>query len=121
MLNIYTEHIGNLAIIECDGRIASAKAASRLGEAVTAEVDAEAVVVDLTGVDVVNRSALKMFAFLQRWGQTHDVQLKMFGPTHAVRDRLRRAKLDVAGLHEMIVILARAEEQEQKFTCDRAA
>ena len=121
MLKILTEHIGNMVIVECDGQIASAQAARRLGEAVTSEIDAEAVVLDLTEVDGLTRRVVRMFSFLQRWAKAHDIELKVFGPSESIRDQLRQANFEIAGLHEMIVLLARAKEWQEKYVAAWAA
>ena len=44
MLNVNVDHIGDLAILECDGRIVQSEAAFKLREVITSQRDARTVV-----------------------------------------------------------------------------
>lgn len=120
-MKIETENIGDMTIVECDGRIASHGAASKLGEAVASQRDAKVIVLDLTELYVVAGDVLRMLVFLQHWAYNHSIQLKFFGPSQLVRDKLERAKLEIASIHEMMALPALAEEQEQTFKTAPAA
>jgi hypothetical protein len=54
-----------------------------------------------------------MLAFLQRWAQDREIELKLFTPSPSVMDELQRTRdnltLDIATLHDMMRILARAK------------
>ena len=116
MLKIQTENIGNLAIVECEGRIVNSESAFRLRNAVTSQIDASVTVLDLTEVHALDGGGLGMLVFLQRWAHDHHIQLKLFNPSFSVRHRLENAstlyEFDIARLHEMTELLIRAEEQQ---------
>jgi len=73
MLRIQTENIGNLAILECEGRIVNSESAFRLRNAVTSQTDASVTVLDLTEVHALDGGGLGMLVFLQRWAHDHHV------------------------------------------------
>jgi anti-anti-sigma factor len=116
MLKIQTENIGNLAILECEGRIVNSESAFQLRNAVTSQIDASVTVLDLTEVHALDGGGLGMLVFLQRWAHDHHIQLKLFNPSSSVRHRLEHAstlyEFDIARLHEMTELLIRAEEQQ---------
>jgi len=88
MLRTHIENIGDVAIIECEGRIVQSEAAFQLRDAVTAQKDARVVVLDLSEVSSIEGGGLGMLWYLQRWAQDNDVRLKLFNPAGRVRDRL---------------------------------
>ena len=53
MLNLSVENIGDLAVVQCEGRIVQSEAAFKLREAVTSQGDARVVVLDLSEVHAV--------------------------------------------------------------------
>jgi anti-anti-sigma regulatory factor len=113
MLNLATERIGELAIVECQGRIVRSEAAYRLRQVIMSLRDALIVVLDLSEVGAIEGGGLGMLLFLQRWAYDRGIQLKLFNPTRAVRDRLERAgpipAFDFPSLHEMMALLANAD------------
>ena len=115
MLSIHTENIGEMAVIECEGRIVRSEAAFKLGEAVTSHIDARIIVLDLSEVSAIDEGGLGMLLFLQRWAYDHDIRLKLFNPRQSVRDRLEHAnsmrQFYIATLDEMMALLVRADSQ----------
>jgi len=115
MLRVQAEHIGFLAMIECEGRIVNSDAAFRLRNAVVCEADAGIIVLDLTEVTALEGGGLGMLVFLQRWAHDHSIRLKLFNPRPSIRWRLEHAstlyEFDFASLGEMTDILSRAEVQ----------
>lgn len=115
MLRVNSEKIGELAIIECEGRIVRSDAAFKLREAVNAQRDARTIVLDLTEVPVIDGGGLGMLVFLQRWASDHDIRLKLFNPHGSVRDRLEHVssmrEFDIATLDEMTALLDRADRR----------
>jgi hypothetical protein len=53
MLKLSVENIGDLAVVQCEGRIVQSEAAFKLREAVTLQGDARVVVLDLSEVRAV--------------------------------------------------------------------
>ncbi len=115
MLTIHTENIGDLAIVECEGRLVRSEAAFQLRDAVTLQTDARVIVLDLTEVHALEGGGLGMLIYLQRWAQDHDIRLKLFNPSLSTRHRLEQAstmqEFEIASLFEMSTLLTRAEQQ----------
>jgi anti-anti-sigma regulatory factor len=115
MLDLHVEKIGDLAVVECEGRIVRSEAAFQLREAVTALRNARIIVLDLSEVRAIEGGGLGMLLFLQRWAYDCDIQFKLFNPTRSVRDTLALvnsiAELDIATLHEMMALLANADSR----------
>src|SRR5215469_15839758 len=108
----YSHRSGEMAVVECEGRVVRSDAAFKLRNAVTSLHDTRIIVIDLSKVRVIEGGGLGMLAFLRRWAQDHDIQFKLFNPTKAVHDRLEAAnsfpQSDFASLHEMMTLLQRA-------------
>jgi anti-anti-sigma regulatory factor len=115
MLTVHIENIGDLAVIECEGRIVRSEAAFKLRDAVTLQSDTRIIVLDLSEVSAIEGGGLGMLLFLQRWAQDHDIRLKLFNPRQFVRDRLERVssmrEFDIATLDEMMALLTHADSR----------
>ena len=115
MLNVNVDHIGDLAILECDGRIVQSDAAFKLREVITSQIDARTVVLDLSQVDAIEGGGLGMLVFLQRWAQDHDIRFKLFNPRRSVRERLKKvhsmSEFDIPALDELMAVLAQADRR----------
>jgi len=115
MFNVHIDKIGEMAVVECEGRISQDDDALRLRDAVTAQRDARTIVLDLSELTAIERGSLGMFLFLQRWAQDYDIRFKLFNPSKFVRERLRKAssisEFDIPTLDEMMALLARADRQ----------
>ena len=106
MLKVNIDNIGDLAIVECEGRIVRSEAAFKLRDVVTSQSDAHTVVIELSEVRAIEGGGLGMLVFLQGWACDHDIRLKLFNPSSSVRKRLSLvsslAKFDIPTLDEMI-------------------
>lgn len=115
MLSVQMDKIGDMAIVECEGRIVRSDDALKLHNAVTSHKDAQIIVLDLSEVADVEGSGLPMLVFLQRWAHDHDVQLKLFNPSHTVQLRLEQViaipEFEVAPLGEMMALLSQADSR----------
>src|SRR5580700_7201087 len=115
MLSIRTENIGEMAVIECEGRIVRSEAAFELRKAVNLQSDARIIVLDLSEVTAIEGGGPGMLVFLQRWAHDHDIRLKLFNPRQPVRARLEQAnsmrEFDIATLDEMMALLACADSR----------
>lgn len=125
MLSVHIENIGDMAVIECAGRIVQDDAAFKLREAVTLQSDAQIILLDLSEVTAIASGGLGMLVFLQRWAQDRDIRLKLFNPRESVRERLMGASpmrdFDIATLDEMTALLdvadarySRAAQQDSR-------
>jgi anti-anti-sigma factor len=115
MLTLRVEHIGDMAIVECKGRIVRSDATLKLHEAVTAQQNARIVVLDLTQVRALEGCGLGMLWFLQRWTEDHDIQFKLYNPINSVRDKLEHnhaeLRFDIATFEEMVSLVDHADSQ----------
>ena len=113
MLSVHIENIGDMAVIECEGRIVQSEDAFKLREAVNLQADTLTIVLDLSEVSAIAGGGLGMLVFLQRWAQDHDIRLKLFNPRQSVRNTLEHASsmrgFDIATLDEMMALLAVAD------------
>lgn len=115
MLSIHVENIGEMAVIECEGRIVRSDAAFELRRAITLQSDVRIIVLDLSEVSAIEGGGLGMLAFLQRWAEDRGIKLKLFNPRCSVRDRLERVNsmgaFDIATLDEMMALLAHNDDR----------
>jgi anti-anti-sigma regulatory factor len=119
MLSVHIENIGEMAIIECEGRIVQSEDAFELHKAVNLQSDARIIVLDLSEVTVIAGGGLGMLMFLQRWAYDHNIRLKLFNPSQSVQDRLEHAssmrEFDIATLDEMMALLAYAGYADARY------
>lgn len=115
MLKLNVDNIGDLAIVECEGRIVQGESAFKLRDVVTSQSDARTVVIELSEVRAIEGGGLGMLVFLQRWARDHDIRLKLFNPSKSVRERLKLvsslANFDIPTLDEMMGLLGDADSQ----------
>jgi anti-anti-sigma regulatory factor len=115
VLGVCIRKIGELAVVECEGRLVRSEATFELRAAVTSQREAHIIVLDLSEVSAIEGGGLGMLVFLQRWACDHDIRFKLFNPTESVRDRLERAssmpEFDIATRDEMMALLACADSQ----------
>jgi anti-anti-sigma regulatory factor len=115
MLTVHTENIGDMAVIECEGRIVRSDAAFELRKAFNLQSDARIIVLDLSEVTALEGGGLGMLVFLQRWAHDHGIRLKLFNPRLSVRDRLEHSnsirEFDIASLDELMALLACAQDE----------
>jgi anti-anti-sigma regulatory factor len=115
MLSIRVENVGDLAILECRGRIVRSESVFKLRDTVQAQAAANIIALDLSAVDAIGGGGLGMLAFLDRWAREHDIQFKLFDPSRSVVEGLVSNRsilnLEIATFHEMMDILAEADSQ----------
>src|ERR1700737_716073 len=115
MMNLSVENIGDLAVVQCEGRIVQSEAAFKLRKAVTLQGDARVVVLDLSQVQALEGGGIGMLLFLQRWAHDHNIRFKLFNPSKSVRARLDQAsslfEFDIPTLDEMMSLLGLPESE----------
>ena len=111
MLTIHTDRVGDIAIIECSGRLVQSNSAFALRDAVMIHDDARVILLDLSSVTSVEGGGLGMLMFLERWAYDHDISFKLFNPTRSVKERLDLANsipdFEVATADEVRALLSR--------------
>lgn len=112
-MRLHMDRMGEMAVVECQGRIVRDAAAFRLRDAVTSQADARAIVLDLSEVYALGGAGLEILVFLRRWAFEHDIRLKLFNPSRFVLHRIEQAgsicEFEIANLHQMMALLARSE------------
>ena len=115
MLTLRMDHIGDMAIVECKGRIVRSDATLKLHEAVTAQENVRIVVLDLTQVRALEGGGLGMLWFLQRWSEDHGIHFKLYNPINSVRDKLEHnnamLRFDILTFEEMVSLVDHADIQ----------
>ena len=84
-MEIHVEHIGDLAVVECQGRIFRNDAAYNLRDAVMSQAASTGIILDLSQVYTMDDGVLYMLVRLQRWAGEHNLELKLFNPTSFIR------------------------------------
>lgn len=114
MFSILTEKSGDVAILQCQGRIVRGEAVYTLRDAVTAQRNVRIIVLDLSFLDTLDGSGLGMMLFLHRWTSEHGIQLKLVNPSHFVREMLERTRLtcvfDVSSVYDAVMILRTTDD-----------
>jgi anti-anti-sigma regulatory factor len=115
MLAIHVENMGDLAVVECKGRIVRSESVFKLRDVVQAQADARIIAVDLSEVEAMGGGGLGMLTFLDRWAREHDIEFKLFSPSRSVMEGLvgNRSVLnfEIVTFHEMMSILAHSDSQ----------
>ena len=118
MLTINTDKIGDMVVIECEGRIGNADSATRLRDAVMAQEDVSVLVIDLSEVDSIEGAGLAVLGFLQRWARKNGYRIKLFNPSRLVRNLLNHTgssiQFEIASLEETMALLA-GDDSEMRW------
>jgi len=61
--------MGELAVVECEGRIVQSEAAFKLRQTVTSQTDARIGALELSEVHAIEGGGLGMLVFLRRWAR----------------------------------------------------
>jgi anti-anti-sigma factor len=80
-VNLHVDHIGDLAVVECQGRIFPNDAAFDLRDTILSQAEASAIILDLSQVYALGDNILGMLVRLHRWAVEHNVDLRLFNPT----------------------------------------
>jgi ABC-type transporter Mla MlaB component len=88
MLAVGTERIGDLAVVECQGRIVRSEDAFKLRDTVTPLGHSRIIALDLSSVSAIEGGGLELLQFLRRWAYDREIQLKLFNPTRVERPQL---------------------------------
>jgi anti-anti-sigma factor len=88
-----TEQIGDVAVLQCAGRMVSTQALLLLKDAVTSLSQFRVVVLDLSEVDMLDAGGLGMLVSLHNWACANSTQLKLVNPSKLVRQMLELTRL----------------------------
>jgi anti-anti-sigma factor len=115
MLNVTVDKIGELAVVECEGRLVQSESAHTLREAVTSQTDARIVVLDLSEVRAMGGIGFCTLVLLRRWARAHNIRFLLFNPSKSVQSRLNRARsiaeFYLPSFEEMMALLSYASSR----------
>lgn len=115
MLNVTVDKIGELVVVECEGRIVQSDSVCKLREAVTSLTDARIVVLALSEVSALGGGGLGMLVFLQRWARGKNIRFLLFSPSQSVQSALKRARsiaeFYIPSFEEMMALLVYANSR----------
>ena len=113
--HINVDKVGDMAVVECEGRFVRSEEAFKLRDAVASQTDANVIVLDLTEMRAIGGGAIGVLVFLQRWCRDHNIRFKLFNPSRFVREKLQHtnslSEFDIASLDEMMALLGRADSR----------
>jgi anti-anti-sigma factor len=106
---IQSQRAGDVAILQCYGRIVRGESLVNLRNAVTQLQKVRIVVLDFSGVETIDGGGLGMLVFLRRWTADNATQLKLVNPNAFVREMLERTHLtgifDISSVEDAVEIL----------------
>jgi anti-anti-sigma regulatory factor len=115
MMAIHVENLGDLAVVECKGRVVRSESVFKLRDVVQAQAHARVIALDLSEVEAMGGGGLGMLVFLDQWARNHDIQFKLFSPSRSVIEGLvsNRSVLnfEIVTFHEMMNILAQSDQR----------
>lgn len=108
-LTIKRDQTGDVAILQCVGRIVRGEPLHFLKNAVTSLKNPRMVVLDLSDVEMLDGGGLGMLVFLHRWTRDNGIQLKLVNPSTFVREMLDRTRLtclfNVSSIDDVFAVL----------------
>ena len=90
---IKIEQAGDVAVLQCAERIVRGEALHVLKDAVTSLPRARVIVLDLSGVRMIDCGGLGMLVFLRCWTRDNGIQLKVVNPSNFARQMLELTQL----------------------------
>jgi anti-anti-sigma regulatory factor len=115
MMAIHVENLGDLAVVECKGRVVRSESVFKMRDVVLSQAHARIIALDLSEVEAMGGGGLGMLVFLDQWARNHDIQFKLFSPSRSVVEGLvsNRSVLnfEIVTFHEMMSILAQSDSR----------
>jgi len=112
---ISTEQIGDVAVLQCAGRVVGPESLTALKEAVTGLSQLRVIVLDLSSVEMLDARGLGMLVFLHNWACATGMQVKLVNPS-----KLVRAMLEVTELTSVLHVSSVDDVIEMFCTSPRA-
>ena len=122
MLDIHLEVVGDVSIVQCQGRIVHSDSVFHLRDVILSQRNSRVVVLDLSEVEAIEGGAIGMLSYLHRWANDCSIKLKLFNPSGTVRERLEHTympTLDIATTDEVIALLELAHDARPHRINDR--
>ena len=120
---ISTEQSGDVAVLQCAGRVVGPESLTALKEAVTSLSQLRVIVLDLSSVEMLDARGLGMLVFLHNWACATGIQVKLVNPSKLVREMLEVTRLTsvlhVSSVDDIIEIFCTSRHAIENV--DRAA
>jgi anti-anti-sigma factor len=87
-LHIEVEQVGDVAVLQCTGRIVQPEALRHLENTVTGLSRLRIIVLDLSAAEGADARGLGTLVFLHNWARAAGIQLKLVNPSKLVREML---------------------------------
>src|SRR4029077_12162224 len=114
-LQIEKEQTGDVAVLQCAGRMVGTEGLCLLRDAVTNLSQARVIVLDLSRVAMLGARGLGTLVFLHNWACANGIQLKLVNPSKMVGKML-----ELTGLTSVLHISSVAEVIQMFCDSDRA-
>jgi anti-sigma B factor antagonist len=105
---INMEQTGDVAVLQCAGRMVRTQALSLLKDAVTSLSELRVTVLDLSKVEIIDAGGLGMLVSLHNWACVNGIQLKLVQPSKPVRQMLELTRLtsvlDISSVEDVVKI-----------------
>lgn len=110
---INTDQIGDVAVLQCAGRMVRAQGLSLLRDAVISLSQLRIVVLDLSEVEMLDAGGLGLLVSLHNWACENRIQLKLVNPSKLVREMLEltglASVLDISSVHDLIEMFCNSD------------
>ena len=107
--HIKSEQAGDVAVLQCAGRIVRGEALHLLKDAVTSLRQPRVIVLDLSAVEMLDGGGLGILVFLHCWTRDNGIQLKLVNPSSFAREMLEltglTSFLHVSSVNDAVEIL----------------
>ena len=118
MLTIDVERSEDVAIVRCVGRLVRGQEVGTLRNAVVSEKNTRIVVLDLSGVEMVDAGGLNALVSLHNWTHDRGIKLKLVDPSPFVYAMLKCTQLnrvfEISSLHDAFMVLVGADCRETR-------
>jgi len=111
--HIKTEQAGDVAVLQCAGRMVRGEGLDRLKNAVTSLPEMRVIVLDLSRVEMLDCGGLGLLVLLQCWTRSNGIQLRLANPSNRAREMFERTGLTcvlhISSLDDAVDVLRRSD------------
>lgn len=116
-LNIKSEQAGDVAVLQCAGRIVRGEALQLLKDTVTSLRQPRVIVLNLSAVEMLDGGGLGMLVFLHCWTRDNGIQLKLVNPSNFLLEMLEQTGLTsflhVSSVDDAVEVLCNFESKNE--------
>jgi anti-anti-sigma factor len=116
-LHIKSEQVGDVAVLQCAGRIVRGEALQLLKDTLTSLRRPRVIVLDLSAVEMLDGGGLGMLVFLHCWTCDNGIQLKLVHPSTFTLEMLEQTGmtsfLHVSSLDDAVEILCNFDNKNE--------